>query len=218
MRLLLVALKTVTHIVASLCRYCWSEKIKYLIFILRREFVTDLNKDKFKSFGEGSLLGINSLLLNPKYISIGNNSSLGNRLTLTCYDTMKTDDRIQYFEPSISIGNGVSIGEDAHITSINKIIIGNNVLMGKKVLITDNAHGSSERSILDLIPAKRPLYSKGPVIIEDNVWIGEKASIMPGVHIGKSAIIGANAVVTKDVPAFTVVAGNPAKIIKRVVR
>ncbi|MDR2406844.1 MAG: sugar O-acetyltransferase, partial [Bacteroidales bacterium] len=54
----------------------------------------------------------------------------------------------------------------------------------------------------------------GSVVIEDNVWIGDKVTILPGVHIGYGSIIGANAVVTKDVPANCVVGGNPAKIIK----
>ena len=155
------------------------------------------------------------LVLKAKYISVGTDSSFGNGMTLTCYDKIKRAGQIAYCTPSIQIGNGVSIGEDAHITCINKIVIGNNVLMGKKVLITDNAHSSSEHDVLDIAPMSRPLFSKGPVVIEDNVWIGEKASIMPGVHIGKSAIIGANSVVTKDVPAYTVVGGIPAKIIKK---
>ena len=98
---------------------------------------------------------------------------------------------------------------------MNKIIIGNNVLTGKKVLITDNAHGASDRFTIDTPPMSRPLYSKGPVIIEDNVWIGEKASIMPGVHIHKGCIIAANAVVTKDIPPHCIVAGVPAKIVKQ---
>ena len=58
------------------------------------------------------------------------------------------------------------------------------------------------------------MYSKGPVIIQDNVWIGEKATILPGVTIGEGAIIGANSVVTKDVPAKSLVVGCPAKIVK----
>jgi len=81
-------------------------------------------------------------------------------------------------------------------------------------LITDNAHGASNFDLLSIAPNKRPLYSKGPVIIEDNVWIGEKASIMPDVHIGYGSIVGANAVVTRDVPPYCVVIGNPAKIVK----
>jgi len=218
MKLILATLKIAVKIVAYLCSYCWNDKLKYQLFTLKREFITTLYKSEFNSFGEGSLLGINSTFLNFQYISIGKGSSLGTRLTLTCYDTMKTQDEIQLFDPFISIGNGVSIGDDAHITCINKIVIGNNVLMGKKVLITDNAHGNSKRTTLDEIPARRPLYSKGPVIIEDNVWIGEKASIMPGVHIGKGAIIGANAVVTKNIPPYAIVAGIPAKIINKEIK
>ena len=64
-------------------------------------------------------------------------------------------------------------------------------------------------------PIKRELRTKGEVVIGDNVWIGDKASILPGVIIGKGSIVGANSVVTKDVPPFTVVGGNPAKIIKK---
>ena len=60
----------------------------------------------------------------------------------------------------------------------------------------------------------RPMYSKGPVVIEDNVWIGEMVCILPNVRIGKGSIIGANAVVTKDVPANALVGGNPARVIK----
>lgn len=86
--------------------------------------------------------------------------------------------------------------------------------MGNDILITDNSHGLSDIKQMDVAPNYCPLYSKGPVIIEDNVWIGEKTSILPGVHIGQGSIIGANSVVTKDVPAYSVVAGNPAKIIK----
>ena len=61
----------------------------------------------------------------------------------------------------------------------------------------------------------RSVMSKGPVIIGNDVWIGDKATILPGVTIGDGAVIAANAVVTKDVPAYSVVAGNPAKIVKQ---
>ena len=83
-------------------------------------------------------------------------------------------------------------------------------------MITDNSHGVSTSKMMDISPAKRLLYSKGPVIIDDNVWIGEKASIMPGVHIGECAIIAANAVVTKDIPAYSVAAGIPAKVVRTI--
>ena len=87
--------------------------------------------------------------------------------------------------------------------------------MGRKIFITDNNHGSSSREMLDIVPFDRPLTSAGPVVIEDDVWIGEKVSIMPNVRIGKGAIIAANAVVTHNVPPYSVVGGCPAKIIKQ---
>ena len=93
-------------------------------------------------------------------------------------------------------------------------MIGNNVLTGPRVLITDNAHGDSLFKLLDTAPIERFLYSKGKVVIEDNVWIAEGAMIMPGVRIGKGSIIAANSVVTKDIPPYSVAAGTPAKIIK----
>jgi acetyltransferase-like isoleucine patch superfamily enzyme len=204
------------HGLAALSGLFWSPKIKFLIYSLKREFITYLHKKEFQSFGKNSQIGLNTLILKPNYISIGNNSSLGNNITLTCYETFNSLDAEEQYIPVIQIGNGVSIGEGSHITCINKISIGNNVLTGKKILITDNAHGASTENLLEIPPIKRPLYSKGPVIIEDNVWIGEKASIMPGVHIGYGAIIGANSVVTKDVPAYTVVGGIPARILKKI--
>lgn len=69
--------------------------------------------------------------------------------------------------------------------------------------------------MMEIPPTQRPVYSKGPVIIGNNVWIGDKATILPNVSIGNGAIIAANSVVTKDVPEYCIVAGNPAKIIKQ---
>ena len=73
----------------------------------------------------------------------------------------------------------------------------------------DNAHGTTEMEMRNIAPAKRPLYSKGIIKIEDNVWIGDKVTILAGVIIGKGCIIGANTVVTKSVPNGSLVIGNP---------
>lgn len=93
-------------------------------------------------------------------------------------------------------------------------MIGDNCLTGKWVTITDNSHGETDYDSLLLPPNKRNITSKGPIVVGNNVWIGDKATILPGVTIGDGAVIAANAVVTKDVPAYCVVGGNPAKIIK----
>lgn len=166
---------------------------------------------KFKTFGKESIIFPKiGTLIGSKNIEIGNNCYIGRWVTLTAWDKLGN----QVFNPKILLGDNSCIGDFSHITSINLIKIGKNVRMGKDILITDNSHGSLEYSEIELPPNLRLLYSKGPVIIEDNVWIGGKSTILPGVKIGFGAIIAANSVVTKDVPPYAIVGGNPAKIIK----
>jgi acetyltransferase-like isoleucine patch superfamily enzyme len=164
---------------------------------------------RFAQFGKGSVVGRRAcLLVGEKYVRIGEGVTIGSQVQLTAWDRFLD----QRFQPEIVIGDGCAIGDGAHITAIDRIELGKNVLTGKYVLITDNAHGEADPALLDIAPNKRPLVSKGPVIIEDNVWIGEKASILSGVRIGRGAIVGANAVVTRDVPAGTMALGVPARI------
>lgn len=120
----------------------------------------------------------------------------------------------QTFSPSVTIGDNVDFNYDCHIGCINKIVIGDNVLAASKVLIMDHSHGEITAADMALPPSARKLVSKGPIVIGKNVWIGEGAAILAGVTIGESSIIGANAVVTRDVPPFSVAAGNPARVIK----
>ena len=110
----------------------------------------------------------------------------------------------------------MSIGEGCHITCANKIVIEDNALLGKYITITDNSHGDSVIDQLSIAPIRRPLNSKGPVIIGENVWIGDKVTILPNVKVGHGAIIGANSVVSKDIPANCVAVGIPAQIIRRI--
>lgn len=151
-------------------------------------------------------------LMGEKYISIGKGTTINKGCILTAWDQYGE----QTFTPSIKIGDNCSIGEYAHITACKEIIIGNNVLTGRRIYISDNAHGNSSKEEVEIPPIKRPLYVKGSVVIEDNVWIGERVCILSGVHIGKGAIIAANAVVTHNVPAYHIVGGVPAKTIKKI--
>lgn len=145
-----------------------------------------------------------------KYITIGKGTDFGKQMVLTAWDQYDDDT----FSPEIHIGERCHFGDYVHITAINHITIGNDVLTGRWVTITDNSHGATNLDTLHTAPIDRHLVSKGPVVIGDKVWIGDKATILPGVTIGEGSIIAANAVVTKDVPAYTIVAGNPAKTIK----
>ena len=96
------------------------------------------------------------------------------------------------------------------------IQIGDNLLTGNDVLISDNNHGQTVKDDLMIRPQDRPIHSKGEIIIGNNVWIGEKAVVLGNVKIGDGAIIAANSVVTHDVPAYSIAAGVPAKIIKQI--
>lgn len=204
-------IKQVVYYIGYLVSFVFSYRAYERLRLIKRRLFSAWISNEFKRMG----YPVNwyppvRQLRGGKYISIGNRVSIGKNVTLTAWGSYQD----QLFNPEIKIGDNSSIGDDSHITAINRIVIGNNVRSGKKILITDNSHGASDLRLIDIAPNKRPLYSKGPVIIEDNVWIGEKASIMPGVHVGYGSIIAANSVVTKDVPPYCVVAGIPAKVVK----
>lgn len=167
-------------------------------------------KQIFGYSGNGFFVQYPSNIKGGKYMTIGNNFIAGDRLRLECWDTFVGDK----FSPNLTIGSNVVCNYNIHIGCINKVIIGDNVLLGSNILITDHQHGFINENDIAIPPVKRRLYSLGPVIIEDEVWIGENVSIMPNVTIGKGCIIGANSVVTKCFPAYSVIAGVPAKIIK----
>jgi acetyltransferase-like isoleucine patch superfamily enzyme len=145
-----------------------------------------------------------------KFITIGENFNCGVRLRLEAYD----EHLGHAFQPEITIGNNVSINHDCHIGAINEIIIGDGVLLASKVFITDHYHGQITLEGIQLPPSERKLFSKGPIKIEKNVWVGEGVVILPNVTIGENSIIGANSVITKDIPKNSVVGGNPATIIR----
>ncbi len=147
------------------------------------------------------------VLINPKNILLGENVRISRSSTLSTW----TPNTI----PQLYIGSNSCIGECAHITAINKVFIGDNVLIGKYVTITDNSHGISDLHNCEVPPLSRKLFSKGQTVINDNVWIGDKVTILPGVSIGRGSIIGANSVVTSNIPDYCVACGNPAKIVKQ---
>lgn len=153
--------------------------------------------------------------LGEKYFQIGKKTRFGRMAVLTAWDSgPKMSEGRESFQPHVTIGSNCNFGDYLHLTCINKIEIGDGVLTGRWVTISDNAHGKTELGLMKIAPDQRSLFSKGPVKIGNNVWIGDKATILAGVTIGDGAIIAANAVVTKDIPPYSVAGGNPAKILK----
>lgn len=119
----------------------------------------------------------------------------------------------------IEFGNNVQVNDYVHIAAVASVKIGNNVLIASKVFITDHNHGNygideGPHSNPFIPPDKRPL-TKHEVVIEDNVWIGEFVSVLPGVTIGEGSIIGSMSVVTKTIPPYSIAVGIPAKVIKK---
>ena len=114
---------------------------------------------------------------------------------------------IDYGKP-VTIGRGCFIQQCCTLFGRGGITIGNDVFIGPKVNLKTINH--------DVNPDNRSATYGRPIIIEDKVWIGINSTILPGVKIGYGAIVGAGSVVTKDVPAMTIVAGNPARIIKTI--
>lgn len=146
-----------------------------------------------------------------KHIIIGDHTNIQGYCIIGCHVTYLG----QKYSPTIKIGDNCKIGEYCHITSCNNIIIGDGLLTGRFVTITDNAHGGLNEQESVVPPYERRLQSKGEVILGRNVWIGDKVTILPNVHIGNNVIIAANAVVSSDVPDNSVVAGIPARIVRK---
>lgn len=203
-------MKQVIFFIGKIIHFLFPYSLVSKLYRYRRIVYTGWISSDFKRIGKNTKIEPGLSLYNGKNIEIGNNCCIGHHSFLTAIssENYKTD-------PKIVIGNNCIMGSDIHITAINTVKIGNYVRTGKSILITDNSHGdANNKNHLVYPPNLRPVFSKGPVIIGDNVWIGEKVAIMPGVTIGDGAIIGANSVVTKDIPPYCIAAGCPAKIIK----
>lgn len=152
----------------------------------------------------------NSSIIGAQYMEIGSDCKFGNDAWVACIDRWGN----YKYKPHLYIGNRFNMSHYCHIGCVEKIEIGDNVLLGSKVYITDHSHGAISKNSLATPPFERPLVSK-PVKIGNNVWIGDNVCIMPGVTLGDNVIVGANAVVTHSFSANVVVAGVPAQVIKR---
>lgn len=113
------------------------------------------------------------------------------------------------FAWDLSLGDNSGVGVNSLISSC--VTIGNDVMMGPECMIFTSNHGVSD---INTPMWKQKSTEPKPVVIEDDVWIGARVIILPGVHVGKGSVIGAGSVVTKDVAPYSIVGGNPAKLIK----
>ncbi len=128
------------------------------------------------------------------------------------------------FGGKVRIGNNLFFGSGSCIQAKEQVVIGDNVIIASNVLIVDNNNhpvSPPKREEMSMCEdyMTDPLWTweyacSKPIIIEDNVWIGRDSRILKGVTVGRGSIVALGAIVTKDVPAYTVVAGNPAVVVK----
>lgn len=179
--------------------YSIGEQISNILFFI-------VSKVKIPS---SRLIRLPIVIRGKKWIDFGENLTTGRRCRIEVNG--------RFDKKALVFGSNVNIGDDVRISAAQSVRIGDNVLMGSKVLIIDNSHGSYkgvEQVSPETPPNERPIFT-APIVIGDNVWIGEGAVIQMGVDIGRGSIIAANSVVTKSVSPNTIVGGVPAVEIKR---
>lgn len=155
--------------------------------------------------------GKKSVIINPLKINGKKRIFIGEKVVIEYKSWLAAMPLTGYDNCKLEIKDGVNIGHFNHIYATKSIIIEENVLTADRVYISDNLHCYEDINI----PIKQqPIIQKKEVIIGAGSWLGENVCVI-GAKIGKQCVIGANSVVTHDIPDYCVAVGSPAKIIKR---
>ncbi len=169
--------------------------------------------------GSGFRIDKGSKIINPQKASFGNNVELGKNVYIEAGEAgIALGENVIIGGETILIGGkgGLSIGDNSSVNGRCYIGCNEKVTIGKYVMIAGNCsfitanHGYDDWKVP--MCKQKDLY--GPIVIRDDVWIGNGVTVLPNVEIGRGAIVGANAVVTKNVEPFSIVGGVPAKLIK----
>lgn len=180
-------------------------KIKHSI---ARRLYPLLHKCGFASIGKKSFIYKPIMLNNTQCMHLGNYVEILNGARIECI----THWNDTHFTPSLIIGDRTIINQNCHITCGRLVKIGAGVGVSNNVTITDISHSFSKRNV-DVV--NQPIMTKD-VTIGDGTTIGANCVILPGVEIGQHCVIGANSVVCKSIPDYSVAVGSPAKVIKHI--
>lgn len=154
-----------------------------------------------KSLNIGDNVVINAL--SSEGVVIGDNVTIKDNTIIECTAVLRS------VAEGIRIGNNVGISQNCFFAARAMIEIGNEVIIGPGVSLFSENHNYKDINT----PIRLQGETRKKIVIEDDVWIGANAIILAGVHIGKHSVVGAGSVVTKDVPANSVVVGSPAKLV-----
>lgn len=174
----------------------------------RIRVILNVIKLKIKFKRAGSQIGKVISASNSKYVSVENNVRIKDYCRIECYDNW----RDKKYHPKFEIASGVIIGYNFTCLVTDDVKIGNDTILASNVMITSENHGINPESE---IPFHAQLLESKPVSIGKGCWIGQNVSILPGVSIGDKSVIASGAVVTRDIPDFSIAAGIPAKVIKQ---
>ena len=164
---------------------------------------------RFGRFGDGSVICFPpNALFNEQYIAIGDNTMFGPQMTLSAG---MVPGQQMVSDIVITVGDRCLFGKGSGIVGHLEIVIGDDVWTGHHVYITDQNHGYAD---LDL-PISRQVMPERPVSIGSGSWLGHGTVVLPGATIGRHVVVGANSVVTGDLPDNCVAAGVPARVIKK---
>ncbi len=163
---------------------------------------------RFGHFGDDSVICFPpNALFNEEYISIGSGTMFGPQITLSA-GMVPGQEMVS--NPVITVGDRCLFGKGSGIVGHLQIVIGDDVWTGHHVYITDQNHGYDD---LDL-PISRQVMPERPVSIGSGSWLGHGTVVLPGATIGRHVVVGANSVVTGDLPDNCVAAGVPARVLK----
>lgn len=167
-----------------------------------------LYRPAFRKMGANSVILLPRWIYNKKHVEIGANCVIGRFAVINAV----TEYAKIRFDPRISIGDDVYIGGYSQLHCMNNLTLDRGVVLSEHVYISDIAHGfAPDRGLI----MEQELECKGPVHIGEHTFIGYGVSIMPGVTLGMRCIVGTRSVVTHSFPPYSMVAGSPAKLVKR---
>jgi acetyltransferase-like isoleucine patch superfamily enzyme len=184
-----------------------SRKIVNTPFYLVQKVQSFFYSFKFGEFGIGSIINGKVYVVGPSNIFIGKNCSFGPNCRIETYANYGE----QSLKPKLIIGDNCSIQHAVHIYCAKKVEIRKGCLIASGCMITDENHGMDP---LKGYYISQPLLIK-PTLLDEGVWLGENVCVLPGVTIGKYCVIGANSVVKRDIPDYSIAVGNPAKVVKQ---
>ncbi len=183
--------------------------------------IADATLPRFGNIPNDLTIELPRRIINPEHVFLGDNIRIGpgsclNAIThyppRSWLNNPQKDFNSQNFSPRITIGNRVTATANLQISSVSEVTIEDDVMFASSINITDGLHGYENANV----PYKyQQIFRITPIRIKRGSWIGQNVVILPGVTIGELSIIGANSVVTRNIPDRCIAVGAPAKVIKK---